>query len=166
MEKYQLSIFGEIDLENLADYYEGELEYDNRNISLDLNFESSSTDEELMEIIQKFIQNISKYDAKNRNYIEEDFYNKDGETIKEYCDFHINEIGKEKLKEVIVSDTSSKNFSEQIMKNLKLIRIGIYPENDDNFAVFDYTFNKDLTNYVIAISTDVQGQLDYMSMES
>lgn len=52
---------------------------------------------------------------------------------------------------------------------MKLVRIGLYPDGkygSDNFAVFDYTINQDLTNQLIVVNTDENGVFEHISWES
>jgi len=52
------------------------------------------------------------------------------------------------------------------LTKLKLIRVGLYPTSEDNFAIFDYSIGEEITDYLVVINTDENGQLDYMTMES
>lgn len=40
------------------------------------------------------------------------------------------------------------------------------PHNENQFAIFDYSIDQDLTQYLVVINTDENGNLDYMTMES
>ena len=53
-----------------------------------------------------------------------------------------------------------------LLKKLHLVRVGLYPDSEEQFAIFDYSIGKDLTNYLVVINTDENGNLDYMTMES
>ena len=53
-----------------------------------------------------------------------------------------------------------------LLKKLHLVRVGLYPDSKDQFAIFDYSIGKELTNYLVVINTDENGNLEYMTMES
>ncbi len=46
------------------------------------------------------------------------------------------------------------------------MRIGLYPDSDGQFAIFDYSIGRDLVDYLVVINTDENGMLEYMTMES
>jgi hypothetical protein len=47
-----------------------------------------------------------------------------------------------------------------------MVRVGLYPHDKENFAIFDYSIGTEITNYLVVINTDENGELDYMAMES
>ena len=49
---------------------------------------------------------------------------------------------------------------------LRLVRIGLYPDSDQQFATFDYSIGQELTDYLAVINTDEKGNLVDMTMES
>ena len=69
------------------------------------------------------------------------------------------------IEDLIGANIKSEERPLKLLNKLHLIRVGIYPEGEE-FAVFDYTVNPDLTNFVIAVNTDENGNLDYITMES
>ena len=52
------------------------------------------------------------------------------------------------------------------MNSLRLVRVGLFPDSEDRFAIFDYSIGRNLTQYLVVINTDENGNLDYMTMES
>lgn len=166
MANYSLPHFGEIDASNLEEYYDVDIEFNDSEIQIDLNFEGSSIDTKRMEKVKKFIENLESYDKQNVKYIEEDYKNEENDTVKTYIDHHLEEIDKDELAEIIDFDNKSVKPEIQMMKALRLVRVGFYPDSEDQFAIFDYTIGKDLTNYLVVINTNENGELDYMSMES
>lgn len=42
----------------------------------------------------------------------------------------------------------------------------MYPDSDENFAVFDYSLGESFTNYLVVVNLDRKGKLDYVTMES
>ena len=61
-----------------------------------------------------------------------------------------------------VSDIDDATF----LDGMKLVRIGVYPESDEDAIVCDYTISPELTNYLVAVSFDRQGALLDVSLES
>ncbi|HVU58291.1 MAG TPA: DUF2004 domain-containing protein [Puia sp.] len=166
MSTYTLPYFGQLDLANLEDYYQVEIEFEGGTIEIDLNFEETSIDAKRMDKAVKFIETISAFDKKNKKYIEKDFKDEEGDTVREYISHHLQDINREELAGLVDFDNKSVSPEEQLFKQLRLVRMGLYPESEDQFAIFDYSIGVDLTNYLVVINTDEKGKLDYMTMES
>jgi hypothetical protein len=166
MTEYTLPHFGKLATENLEEYYDVNIEFDGNEIQIDLNFEDKTIDTITMDKVKNFIENIENYDKLNKTYIFNDYNDEDGDTVKSYLEHHLEEVGKEELSNLINFDDRTTEPEMQLLKKLKLVRVGFYPDNEDNFAIFDYSIGEEITNYLVVINTDENGQLDYMTMES
>lgn len=166
MKEYTLQHFGTLSTKNLEEYYVVNIEFEGDEIEIDLNFEKKTIDIITMDKVKSFIQNIEKYDKLNKTSILTDYNNEDGDMVKSYLEHHLEKVQKDALSNLIIFDDNTTEPELQLLKNLKLVRVGIYPDNEDNFAIFDYSIGVEITNYVIVIYTDENGQLDYMTMES
>lgn len=166
MTEYTLPHFGNLVTDNLEEYYDVNIEFDGNEIQIDLNFENKTIDTITMDKVKNFIENIEKCDKLNKTYILNDYNNEDGDTIKSYLEHHLEEVEKEELSNLINFDDKTTEPELQLLKKLKLVRVGLYPDNEDTFAIFDYSIGEEITNYLVVINTDEQGQLDYMTMES
>lgn len=82
MANYSLPHFGQIDLTNLDEYYSVKIDLDGREIEVDLNFEEKTIDSKQMDTVKKFMEKIPDYDKKNKKYIERDYADEDGDTVK------------------------------------------------------------------------------------
>ncbi len=179
MKDYLLPYFGQIDLDSLKEEYYGEIEFNGKEISVDINFENKSISETKMDIIKNFIENISDYDTQNKTYIENDYNNENGDVVKEYVKFHFEELENE-LSEHKLIDLNNKKISleNQLLNKMQLERIGFYPDGKyetASFAIFDYTlegneYNSDgrrkITDQIIVVNTDENGKLDNIGWES
>lgn len=166
MTEYTLPHFGNLSTENLEEYYVATIEFDEDEIEIDLNFENKTIDTITMDKVKNFIENIEKYNKFNHTYILNDHNDEDGDTVRSYLEYHLEEVEKEELSGLINFDDKTTEPELQLLKNLKLLRIGLYPDNEDNFAIFDYSIGVEITDYVVVINTDENGQLDYMTIES
>lgn len=163
---YILPFFGEIQPSDLLENYEIEIDFKGRKIELDLNFENEKIKISKLERIKKNLENIEKFDLQNQKYLLEDYNDVEGENVKFYLEHHLEEVGKEALATLINFENTENIPEKQLLSKLKLIRIGFYPDDEEDFAVFDYSIGTEITNYIIAIHTDDEGNLEYMSMES
>lgn len=164
MGKYILPYFGELDTKSIDDYYEAEIELNGRIIGLDLNFEEESTTSKNLDIVKKFINKLSEYDSLNIKSIKEDFDK--GEDVKEYFEFLLEDFGESHFSSLIDNSNTLTPIIEQLLNKVYLKRVGFYPDNDDQFAVFDYTIGERLTDYLIVVNLNKSGDVDYICKES
>lgn len=166
MKEYTLPHFGQLSTGNLEEYYSVNMPFNGSEIQVDLNFENKNIDTPQLDKIKNFLENIEKLDKLNKTYIMDDYHDEDGETVKFYLEHHLEEVGKDELSTLINFEDSTTEPEQQLLTKLELVRIGLYPDSEDNFAISDYSIGEDLTNYLVVINTDENGQLDYMAMES
>ncbi|MBE5319923.1 DUF2004 domain-containing protein [Pedobacter sp. MR2016-19] len=166
MAEYALPYFGNLQTENLEEYYDVDIELNGNEIQVDLNFEHQTVDTLILDKVKNFIEKLEKFDKLNKTYILNDYNDEDGDTVKFYLEHHLEELDKEELTKLVNFDDTITEPEQQLLSKLKLVRVGLYPDNEDNFAIFDYSIGKDITNYLVVINTDENGQLDYMTMES
>lgn len=168
MAEYFLPHFGKLQTDNLEEYYDADIEFNGNEIQIDLNFEKKTIDIETLDAIKDFIDNIHHFDKQNQSYIKSDFDDENGETVKEYVTFHIEELGEDFLRQIDIS-AGEADIEEQFLTKLHLTRVGIYPDgkyDTSYFAVFDYTVDKYLTDQLIVVITDRKGNLDHLTWES
>jgi hypothetical protein len=103
---------------------------------------------------------------RNKGAIQKDHEDGVYDTVGVYLEHHLAYIEGELLDQLVDLSNSSVDPAIQLMKTLHLIRVGLYPDNEDMFATFDYSLGKDLTNYLIVIDTDEDGNISNMTMES
>ena len=166
MAEYALPYFGNLPTENLEEYYDVDIELNGNEIQVDLNFENQTVDTLILDKVKNFIEKLEKFDKLNKTYILDDYNDEDGDTVKFYLEHHLEELDKEELTKLVNFNDTITEPEQQLLSKLKLVRVGLYPDNEDNFAIFDYSIGKDITNYLVVINTDENGQLDYMTMES
>ncbi|WP_044212469.1 DUF2004 domain-containing protein [Flammeovirga sp. OC4] len=166
--KYKLPHFEEIDLIQLDEYYNVEIEHKGHKIGIDLNFEGKEIETQLFDEIKKIIENIESEDSKNRTYITSDFKDENGDTVKEYLEFHIEELAEE-LSGIVNFQDKSNSPEKQLLEKLKLGRIGFYPDGkygSESFVVFDYIVDRELSDQIVVVNIDKEGKLINLAWES
>lgn len=166
MANFTLPHFGPIDPNDLEEYYEVEISFNSRQIEIDLNFENKTIDPKRLETVQHFIDNIRIFDINNKNYIVNDYNNKDGDAVKFYLQHHLEELGNTELAALLPAGSKKPDHEKLLLQKLHLVRVGIYPDNANEFAIFDYSIGQQITNDLVVIFTDENGNLDYMTVES
>lgn len=166
MANITLPHFGSIDPTDLEEYYDASIDLNGTSIEVDLNFDEHSIDTKRLEMITKFIDNLRIHDLNNKKHIESDF-NKAGEgTVKLYVEHHLEELGENELGPLINTAAPAAEQQQQLVKKIQLVRLGLYPESTGQFATFDYSIGKDITDQLVVIVTDENGNLEDITMES
>ncbi|MGF2410835.1 DUF2004 domain-containing protein [Ferruginibacter sp.] len=166
MANFTLPHFGPIDPNDLEEYYEVEISFNSRQIEIDLNFENKTIDPKRLETVQHFIDNIRIFDINNKNYIVNDYNNKNGDAVKFYLQHHLEELGITELAALLPAGSKKPDHEKLLLQKLHLVRVGIYPDNANEFAIFDYSIGRQITDDLVVIFTDENGNLDYMTVES
>lgn len=152
MNNTKIMYFGELDLDNLPDYSDAEMKLNNRTIDLDLNFDQPKTDVAAATRINDFLVALPSISLSNQTIIKEDF--EDGGTVKEYFD---SQIGGGLI------ENADQNV---LLSKLHLTRVGVYPDNEDYFAICDYTIGNNITNHMVVVIIGEDGTLVDITMES
>ena len=156
--------FGNIDPKELEEYYDGELTVAGKPVEIDVNFESESTDESALERIANFIEGIGAKAKVAFQAISDDFdLGEESETARFYLQHHLDQFSDDE-KNVLFGGPDVDQ--EKFLDCLVLKRIGIYPEDEESYAIFDIQFPEDYTNYLMAVTFDEDGGLTGISMES
>jgi hypothetical protein len=166
MAKYKLPLFNELDTDNLDSLYEAESVLNGRSFKIDLSFDNGKIDTDRLKAVEQLIIDIAAFDNKNKAYIAKDFADNEFDTVRTYVEHHLEELDNEQLKHIAESNNSGFSPENLIMNSLHLVRVGLYPDHDEQFAVFDYSIGKNLTQYLVVIVTDKNGNLKEMAMES
>jgi hypothetical protein len=61
---------------------------------------------------------------------------------------------------------NSLSQSEQLLSILKLKRIGFYPEIENHYTIFDFVTDEDISQYLLVVKLNKEGELDHITMES
>lgn len=150
MNKYYSKLFGEIDLNNVKEYYEATQLVDKKEIEFDLNIVGAKTiEKELLELVDEFIQRIETHIDLASTLIYVDFL-REG-ISKEFIEFYTEDLDDyEGLNALINYKDQSKSIEEQLLEKLVINRIGFYPEKEDDiFAVLDFCFDPEISNQIL-----------------
>ncbi len=167
MSKYKLPYFEELDPNSIEDYYSVEVDFEGRKIKLDLNFEGGSIGKERMTLLKPFLEHLDTLNTKALKAIKEDFEDtEDGDTVKDYIQHHLDELDEKSLSLIVDKANTAKSPEKQMLEKLQLVRIGFYPDNEDGFAILDYTIGRNITDYLVVAYVGEGGEVEYLSMES
>ncbi|WP_427872555.1 DUF2004 domain-containing protein [Flavobacterium sp. MMS24-S5] len=169
MKNFSFIHFGEIDIDNLDEYYEATFELDRNQVNIIISFEKNKIDYSTATLINNFLSNIKQYNSQNIVSIEKNYDNGDDSTVKDYVEFHLEEFYMNKLSQIIDFSDKTIEVEKQFLKNLKLIRVALSPDGvfgNENFATFDYTISTEITDELIAVYSDENNALKDIAWES
>ena len=164
IQNYNLPIFGEIDLNNLEDYYEKEIVINGNKIVANLSFDEKNVTAKNFKTIEKALHEINKFENLAKTAIENDF--KNGTEVKEYIEQNLDEIDFEQLNLKIDHSDFVNSVENEMYKKLHLVTVTFYPEYDEEHIVFDYTIGKKLTDLLIAVKFNDNGELQDLVIEN
>lgn len=165
MSKTTLLYFGEIDRSQVKDEYISALTYEGKKIKIDLNFfDEEGASDEVLEKVQKFLGAVEEHIRNAYKYLADD-YEAEGETYG-YIEHHMDELEENVLAEIIPGYQADLHQDDELFEKLHLQRIGIFPEDDDEFAVFDFSIGTKHTDYLIAIFINQDGEVVDLGIES
>lgn len=164
-----LPYFGEINPAQLEEYYHTTAVVKDLTVDLDLNFQNKSISPEAIQAIQNFLNNLARWDELNHVALEQDF-TADGETA-DYIAFYFDELDEAELSALLPAETAPDARAYRLLKELKLIRVGLYPDSkyeDGQFATCDYSIylEGEPCNQLLAVNINEQGKVNHISWES
>ncbi len=156
--------FGKIDPTNIEEYYDGTVNIDGKDVEIDLNFESESVDNDLLKDVESVTSNIDSFAKKAWSAISDDWdLDSESETVRFYLQHHLDEFSEEEVVKLFGTSSVDKSV---FFNALSLVRIGLYPEDDEMFSVFDIQLSQELTDYLMSVSIGSDGQITGISFES
>ena len=169
MNAFKLTHFGSLDLAHPKPRYAASFELNGSTIEIDLNIEGTALPLAEAEAADAFVRSLGPYAARAKAFITTELGNKSDTTVKEFLDFHIEEVPE------LLDPTHKLDPHAQLLAKLGLERVGLYPQDKgDGFAVLDFTFEgnhtvngrRAITDQIIAVYFDANGTIGHLSHES
>lgn len=167
MAQFILPTVGTLDFPTATDgYWKFMLELAGRTVRFDVNIDDSEMTESLLDKIKLFIVDAGRFDSIARNAMRIDYADDSEGSSSLYLSHHADEFSDEEREKYFGSKDAKSLGVDQLLKAIHLKRIGLYPDSDDNVAVYDYTIDEDATNYVLGVEFDESGEVLRVSMDS
>lgn len=165
MSNFTLPHFGSVDPSSLEGFYDTETIIAGNDVRLDLNFSEKTIPLARLTAIKKYLDRLEYHLLKVKKYIYDNYNDEESEDgVRSYFNFHKDEMGEEELIAQLAVN-SDDELDDQLLDKLQLVRVGLYPDSHD-FALFDYSFGEDLTNYIVVVSTNEDAELNSVKVES
>ena len=163
IQKRKVAYFGKIDIKPSEEEIDCEVILDKKKIYLALNLFDGVPEYDWLNEYEDYASNLLQYKKAIDDYIVRD-YDSNGKA-KEYIDFHVEELDKSSINKILKKTESDTTIEKRLLSVLKLERVGFYP-GDDDYAVWDYTIGKNVTDRLIVVVTDNNGNIKEITTES
>ena len=123
--KKDITYFGDMEINYPQETTNGKVTIDNHQIELDLNFYYGVPEHDWVAEYESYIKNLKQHKTNVEAAIRSDY--EDGDDVKEYVDFHLEELDAPTIDNVLAGTDYSKPKEERLLSVLELDRIGFYP---------------------------------------
>lgn len=114
--KKDITYFGEVEINSPQETTEGSVTIDNHQIELDLNFYDGVPEYDWVAEYENYIKDLEQHKADVEAAIRADY--EDGGDVKEYVDFHLEELDTSIIDKVLVGTDASKSKEERLLTAL------------------------------------------------
>jgi len=160
----ELPFFGTITLSNARDYEVDNVKINKNNVSIDLNFEGEEINPKTLNDIRNILTNIEDIENKVKNEIRK-YIDQKG-MVKEYFQFHIDEIDEQELKGYLKDTDQNLTTELQLFSKLELKRVGFFPDSPKFVAILDYRVASEFSDDILVVILNKEGEIEKITVES
>jgi Protein of unknown function (DUF2004) len=143
------------------------LMFSGREITIDLSIDRPGLTEQDLQGLPQQPADLVALDRAARDAILSDADPDDDDAaFSLYISHHESELPVAELQRLFGTEEPSVADPEAMLARLMLVRVGLHPEHEDRFIVFDYSIDPDVTNYVLSVSFDGGGEPIAVDVES
>lgn len=102
-----------------------------------------------------FLSSVAHLDAIAREAIRDNWDEENGYGAKPYAEHHAEELGLNEL-----------NSLDTFLSRIRVSHLAFDPDDEDRHVVLDYTVDRRLTQYVLAVVFNRSGEINEVVMES
>jgi hypothetical protein len=161
---YSLPYFGAVDSEELNEYYDVVTELGGQKLTLDLNFDEGCIALKKLEQLSIRLESLPALLEHAREAVRESF--RHAQDARKYIDQHIDLADAPALQKGLQSANATLSVEEKLFTLVHPVRIGLYPEDEENYFVLDFSLGRELTDYLLVVVMSVDEKLQYVTTES
>lgn len=168
MAAIQHPVFGALDLDSSGGIsWEGQRTLSNHDVEVELTVMGGplADVQELVEEAAPFVAELAAFDTKARECLRIDHDEAPDSAVVLYMDHHLEELSPELLLSMFGKKPAAVD-RDSFLAALRLARVGLYPDDTDRCAVFDYTIDAKATQYLLVVTFDSEGEVIAIDMES
>jgi len=156
--------FGEVNPDDLEEYYGGEVSALGSPVNIGLHFDTNSLDSALLITVSDFLMAIDSKASMAFEAVSRDWdLGRDSQAARFYMKYHLKNFSQEEIDVVFRAGKAEK---DKFMGALSLSHINLYPEYPEGYAVFNIQFPEELTNRIMAVVFSDEHELSYISLDS
>lgn len=142
------------------------LELAGHEVDVDMTLDEPSSDPAEIQARLSLLDKLSLRDRVARAAMEEEA--KDGKETASglYMAHHREELTLEEWRQVFGATDPTNIAADAFLAQLELVRVGLYPGDEDRCLLLDYMLRGEITNYLLSVSFDSDGQVAGIDMES
>lgn len=160
-------VFGEVkvDSDDGIDW-SGERSLHGHVVTVDLTLPGGETNPgACLDKVAPFVKDLAAFDANAREALGQDYEEGPDSAVGGYLDHHLDELDPKVITKIFGVVPEAVDL-HAFLRAARLARVGLYPSELDRCAVFDYTIGKDVTQYVLSVAFDGEGEVTSIDMES
>lgn len=162
-----IPVLGKVDFAPAPDgHWALQLDYVGRPVRLDFNVDGEMLTQGAVDAVAGFVGGLAAHDGLAGNAIRDEYDHGSEDTVQLYVTHHLEQFDATALRQCFGVDDRQAVSPDLFLSKLRLRRVGLYPDNADQCAIFDYTIGEALTDYVIAVGFDSGGKVVAVEMES
>jgi len=147
-------------------FWDATVTFGGRDVTFDLTIDGSDLAAADVSALQK-PDDLVPLDRAARLAILEDAQSGDEDAAAAlYITHHHSEFPRDDFERLFGTDKPDLANAEPLLSRLVLVRVGLYPEDDDRRVLLDYSIDPDATNYLLCVSFDASKQPTAVDLES
>ena len=159
-------ILGAIDPSE-TDYWEADVTFGGRSVSVDLTIEDPELEPSALAALPQSLNDIEPLDRAARAAILSDAQSEDDDAAAAlYLTHHHEVLSAEDYLRCFGSTAPDLASPGAALARLKLVRVGLYPTEQDRRVLLDYSIDPETTSYLLCVSFDAGNQPVAIDLES
>jgi hypothetical protein len=157
--------FGAFD-PSVSGFWDATLTYGDRQVEIDLTIDGNDLNADTLQSVLRRSEDLAKLDPIARDAIHRNAESGEESSAIIYYEHHLEELEATALRSLFGTEDREAIDSSTFFSKLALVRVGLYPENEDAQILLDYSLGTDITNYVLCVSFDTNGEISAVDLES
>lgn len=148
-------------------YLHAEVTFAGRAITVDLTIEEPDLSSSVLAKLPQSLRDVEELDRAARAAILSDAQSGDDDAATVlYLTHHHDELSADDFQRLFGVTAPDLTNPEPALQRLALVRVGLYPEQDESRILLDYSIDPDSTNYLVCVSFDANGHANAVDLES
>jgi hypothetical protein len=148
-------------------FWDATVSFGGRDVIFDLTIDGSDVTAADVDHLPHKSEDLEPLDRAARLAILSDAQSGDDDSAATlYITHHQRELSAADFARVFGTNNPDLADSKTLLSRLVLVRIGLYPENEDRQILLDYSIDPEATNYLLCVSFDSSGHPTAVDLES